>query len=290
MVYLSLSLSAKTVQRLNAFTTFIHLANAIVILSLALSNDTDSVYKLTSNVMYTMKEDSLPTHTPQHNLRKDLVFYTQLEEKNVPLSLTAMITVLFTLSIIFQAGWIFYSVKYQELIESQCLLNTSRYIEYSMSAFIMVAVIALQVGVWDMALLFTICMLTFISTMLGLLANILLTMENTGEIGVNGQTQLSHITPKYIAYILSHLCIVTAFVVIWGTFIQNVQQSNTEMPLFVWFVLVIGTFTFLIFGTVQHFQLSKTWSNNKVVEVVCMSLSLTTKFILGWILYCEVLT
>eukprot|EP00961_Rhodomonas_salina_P294571 3934694-Rhodomonas_salina.1 len=190
-----------------------------------------------------------------------------LKPSGLYVSVTAIVASFFLLSAVFQAMW----------------TGPMRFVEYSLSASTMIILLALQTGIWDAQLLFALFGLTMGCMLTGFVADILNRLEY--EKKFKDETQY-YIPLKYQIHFIGWLLILFAYIIIWVSF-GIALHDNPETPDFVIAIVVVESSLFLGFGLVQLAELAGYLSEN-TAKLIYISLSLTSKTILGWVVFSEV--
>ena len=180
------------------------------------------------------------------------------------------------LSFVFQLLVLIPAYDYQNMVEKRGQ-NWMRFLEYSISASIMLVCIALTTGVRDFVTLLIICILNITTQALG---------------AFNERTKDT--TTRTRLFSLAWVCCISAYAIIFWYFGVAVDRSDTDVPEFV-FGIVIGQFIlFNLFGLVQLIQLyGRDWACIGIIatesELAYCILSLVAKTLLGWLIYANVI-
>lgn len=199
---------------------------------------------------------------------------------------------------------------YQELLEKG--RNPLRFIEYGISASLMLWIIGLQSGIQSFYVLYLISICNVGCQILGLVAEYSMSLLNESMAGKEDDDKLepSWPAPKCLApwckyrrnedeennFTIMILCHVVAFLqylsaygIIISHFIVSLENCNsTEPPGFVYAIIATQAILFGCFGLVQ--LIGVCCGNNilKEPEAVYIGLSLTAKSVLGWLLFAYV--
>lgn len=192
----------------------------------------------------------------------------------------------------------FCGYKYSDMIKNS--KNPLRFIEYSISASIMLMIIALINGVVDIHLLFCIAVLTASCQLCGLVVE-----------------YIDDIAMKWINHMNGWLTFCAAYWCITRAYLSSVEYSDASPPDFVYVIVLMLFLLYASFGFVQFFELicmtksldygcckffecktDSKWCpscrkeskcNPMYKEMVYVILSLGAKMVLGWILFVNVL-
>jgi len=93
----------------------------------------------------------------------------------------------------------------------------------------------------------------------------------------------------WLVHLLGWVLLLPAYIVIWGTFSIALNHNGENVPSFVLPLIVAESLLFFVFGFVQMLQFSKVLTNRDNVWFVFILLSLTSKFLLGWVIVSQVL-
>ena len=148
-------------------------------------------------------------------------------------------------------------------------INKARWIEYGITASIMMVAIALLSGAYDLSLLITLFVLDFVMNMMGLV------ME------VHNQTTKK---TSWLSYVIGCIAGITPWIVfviyVWGA---NVYGSG-HIPSFVYWIYVSMFLLFSSFAANMYMQYRRKgkWADYLYGEKVYMVLSLVAKSLLAW--------
>lgn len=180
------------------------------------------------------------------------------------------------LSFVFQLLVLIPAYDYQNMVEKRGQ-NWMRFVEYAMSASVMLVCIALTTGVRDFVTLLIICILNI----------------STQALGAFNERSRDPIT-RNSSFLLAWFCCLSSYAIIFWYFGVAVDKSDTDVPDFV-IGIVVGQFIiFNLFGLVQWIQLyGRDWACIGIVgresELAYCILSLAAKTILGWLIYANVI-
>jgi hypothetical protein len=151
-------------------------------------------------------------------------------------------------------------------------MNPYRWYEYSVSASLMIVVVAMLAGVWDLGTLAALFGLIAVMNLAGLL------MEQRNE-----STENTDWAPYWVGTIAG----LVPWVVIAITFIGTVTASGGEFPEFVIYIYVSIFVFFNLFAlnmALQYLEVSR-WKNYLFGEKAYILLSLVAKSALAWQVY-----
>ena len=151
-------------------------------------------------------------------------------------------------------------------------MNPYRWYEYSVSASLMIVVIAMLSGVWDLGTLVALFALVAVMNLCGLL------MEQRNE-----STTDTDWTPYWVGTLAG----IVPWIVIGITFVGTVTASGGEFPEFVIYIYVSIFVFFNLFAVnmaLQYLEVSR-WSEYLFGEKTYVLLSLVAKSALAWQVY-----
>jgi len=232
----------------NRVTMSVHILLAVVVGVLVGIGGiaTDVAFELVEGSMREVSDTQADPALPQIQYGNS-TFQPSVRATGVKLSLTALVM---AFSLLSGLGQIYFSIcagAYTEFMEHNDSINWYRYVEYSISASVMLAVITLELGIRDWGALVGIVGCTWSCMIFGLLADILSKTKLRREyMGFGGLLiKKSHL----IAHAAGWISIAFPFWVILGTF----NSSKDTAPDFVTAIVVVETFLFVIFGLVQTY-------------------------------------
>jgi hypothetical protein len=151
-------------------------------------------------------------------------------------------------------------------------MNPYRWYEYAVSASLMIVVIAMLAGIWDLGTLVALFGLVAVMNLAGLL------MERRNE-----STDETDWTPYWVGVLAG----IVPWIVIAVTFVGTVTASGGEFPEFVIYIYVSIFVFFNLFAlnqALQYLELSR-WDNYLFGEKTYVVLSLVAKSALAWQVY-----
>jgi hypothetical protein len=151
-------------------------------------------------------------------------------------------------------------------------MNPYRWYEYSVSASLMIVVIGMLAGVWDLGALVALFGLVAVMNLCGLL------MEQRNE-----STDETDWTPYWVGVVAG----IVPWIVIAITFVGTVTASDGQFPEFVIYIYVSIFVFFNLFAlnmALQYLEVSR-WSDYLFGEKVYVLLSLLAKSALAWQVY-----
>jgi hypothetical protein len=215
-----------------------------------------------------------------------------------------LIVAFHALSFLFQGvvlipGW----YRYENRVKEGS--NPMRFIEYSISASIMLVSVALISGIIDENELITISVLCGATQMCGLVSETIVSNVEKLKNEVRGDIRCI-VHNLHLAATVAHLSgwvmVMVGYGVIWRYFILSASESDSSPPEFVVAIVSMLFLMFNSFGVVQLVQMSKyVWCSrccrctddnekfNSAIELAYTVLSLVAKTLLGWMMYANVL-
>jgi hypothetical protein len=151
-------------------------------------------------------------------------------------------------------------------------MNPYRWYEYAVSASLMIVVIGMLAGVWDLGTLVGLFGLVAVMNLSGLL------MERRNE-----STEETDWTPYWVGVVAG----IVPWIVIAITFVGTVVASDGEFPQFVIYIYVSIFIFFNLFAlnmALQYLEVSR-WKNYLFGEKMYVLLSLVAKSALAWQVY-----
>ena len=237
-------------RRFNAVMAVLHLAQAIVIF--LLSNDY-TVTGTTSFLTWTPATETLETTT------RDLIDF--------PLGpMVAIFLLISAAAHTIMASPVFFPWYVRNLRKN---INYLRWYEYALSASLMVVLIALLSGVFDVPSLILMFTLTATMNLFGLMMEL---YNQTAE------------KTKWTPYVFGCIAGIVPWIIIAWYFFRALSSSSETIPTFVYFILGILFVFFCSFAVNMLLQYKKVgpWRDYLFGEKVYMILSLTAKSALAW--------
>lgn len=151
-------------------------------------------------------------------------------------------------------------------------MNPYRWYEYALSSSIMIVLISLFVGVWDIWSLAMIFVLNAMMIMFGYLMEV-----------INQKTEKTTWSPFILGCISGGL----PWVVLYAYFIAAVRSTGVEPPTFVYMILFIYFILFNVFAVnmVLQYKGVGRWKDYLYGERVYIILSLVAKTMLAWLVF-----
>lgn len=242
------NLSTNRLRKLNIIAGFLHLIQAIVIivLSVDFTLPISGSYLAFNNVSQSLS----PATTPLFDL-----------------SLPWLVAGFFGLSALFHFSIAtFYYKRYEKNLGKG--INTARWVEYSISASVMMVAISLLVGIYDAGSLIMIFVLAAIMNLMGLV------ME------IHNQTTKK---TNWLSYWIGCLAGIVPWVVI-ALYLWLGAANDSKAPDFVYwiFVLIFVFFNCFAINMVLQYKKIGPWKNYMYGELVYIILSLVAKTLLAW--------
>jgi len=301
------------VVKLNAGAAFLHALQSVVVFGLVSWLNTQSnslgVFPLDKTVGIWHKKAALATNFTGASSMVSDDYY--IEYRKVPsgnLDVRYVIAIFFALSAVFQAigGYTLGGIWGVRL----------RFVEYSFSASIMIIAIGAEAGIQDIYTLEMMFVLTWVTMILGLLADVLI-MLPVNSADVEPIFEVFGIWTWMIPHVSGWITFLAAYGPILDTFIQSSSKSEISAPGFVHVIVFLQFFLFGCFGLVQLYSLVKktyllmavegsikTYSRvgnwgfefardvanlQETVEVMYIMLSFTAKTLLCWLILSPIL-
>lgn len=149
--------------------------------------------------------------------------------------------------------------------------NILRWVEYSISAPIMIIIIALLNGVTSLQTLLLIFFTTSTIMLLGYITELL------------DSDEYSYF--KFVPHLVGWIPYMIVWTVIFITFGTSVVNSPSKPPNFVYAIVFTLFFLFTTFGINQLLYLAKLIKSYETSEIIYISLSFISKFVLSWMLF-----
>ena len=251
--------------KVNILAAFAHFCNSIIFFSIYISNN----YK---DVLYDIKTGYI-IWEGKYNIIQNQVLIGKI-------SLNWLIISFHLLSFIFQSLVLIPSYKYQFRIQEQ-KINTIRFIEYSLSAPLMLIAIGLLCGITDFCIILNMAILTFVCMGCGAVC----------------EYPIKEVY-KIVLHSIGWVCILAAYTPIFIYFIVSNYEAyfnnKDGAPSFVYIIVITQFLLFQSFGLVQFMQLygykiCSIYIKPETVELSYTLLSLISKTLLGWMIYSNVL-
>jgi hypothetical protein len=244
---------------LNAMAALLHAVQAVVVLALVswLNTQPNSgdigVFPLDRTISIWHKKTSNTSllATFEKSMVTDDYFVEHRKLASGFLDVRYVIAAFFVLSSIFQAigGYILGDVWGSRL----------RFIEYSFSASIMIIAIGVEAGIRDLYTLEMMFILTWVTMILGLLAEIISTVLSSDPSIADRDPilQIWGIWSWLIPHVAGWVTCVAAYAPIIDVFVQSSTRSDVSAPGFVHVIVSLQFALFSCFGFVQMYSLVK---------------------------------
>ena len=288
---MSLLFCGLSVRSWNLITSLLHLGNGVAIVALRYVNDKDLLYGIQQSY-----PDWSRNSSSEDIIQGEEFFVRKRDIETYELSLTWLIAVFFFLSFAFQLAAYFPNVySYEALLRRG--RHPLRFIEYSISSPLMVIAIALLSGIFEHYAIVGMFFAMFSCNILGLLAEHLASMkpkEKTDEEdrllrNVDAGMRSEHLTVTWIAHVAGWLCVIGAWLPILSAFSLGNSEGTVAAPDFVYVIIAVIFILFNTFGLNQLLELSGVYGH-ETAELVYITLSLTSKSLLGWMIFANVLS
>jgi hypothetical protein len=311
----------------NLFASFLHLSWGIIFSCLwAFKKKSDGghrdlVYPLYSSYsswnateIELVTSDALTSCAAPRSLHfGDMTVSPAWNDAEISLSLHWLVTSFFFLSAFFQ----FLAVMIPRSLVPNAVI---RFVEYSISASIMIVAIGLQLGIFHAQVLLLLAALTWTTMICGIVAEMLLPEmllpemllpnKYTEALFLRGQLQtnvdtktIQHFHTEidsirmflrralrranrvaWLAHAIGWVTQMSVFFVLLQQFHGGQNCSPRAAPAFVWAIVYGELALFSSFGFVQLLQLSRSISAKKA-EMIYTVLSFVSKTLLGWLVY-----
>lgn len=287
---MSLLFCGLSVRSWNLITSLLHLGNGVAIVALRYVNDKDLFYGIQQSY-----PDWSRNASSEDIIQGEEFFVRKRDIQTYELSLTWLIAVFFFLSFAFQLAAYFPNVySYEALLKRG--RHPLRFIEYSISSPLMVIAIALLSGIFEHYALLGVFFAMFSCNILGLLAEHLASMkpkEKTDEEdrllrNVDAGMRSEHLTVTWIAHVAGWVCVIGAWLPVLSAFSLGNSEGTVAAPDFVYVIIATMFILFNSFGINQLLELSGVYGH-ETAELVYITLSLTSKSLLGWMIFANVL-
>jgi len=283
----------------NLIASFLHLGNAIIMIAMFYTSDSNDISEKDVCYQLTRKYASWNATNGTTSFK--------IEETNASvLSLHWLIVGFHSLSFIFQIIPVFFDsestccylkrcanmkvcgneLEYPYIAYVKKGRNPIRFFEYSISASIMLVCIALLTGIRDANLLLSIAVLCAACQFFGYVAETLFAEKLLPVV-------------QHVSHIVGWLTLMTSYAIIWVYYgLSNANASNGNgAPGFVHAIVITMFVLFNSFGVVQFAQM---YCSDKCCSVFynCIGrnseasyifLSIFAKTVLGWVIYAQVL-
>ena len=294
---------------INFIAALVHLTNGI--LSIALASDSGRNISFPVQRTFVGWDTCNSSIVPKNTSYGfgEFIITPASTEQGFTVNLLGLIVSFHMLSFFFQMS--VYVTDYSELITERGV-NFLRFIEYSISASIMLICIAFISNIVLLPSLVGLFVLSFATMVLGGIAEALFDDILVGDELSGDDTYLKLRRIGWVAHLTGWVTLTAAYgVMIFDNFGLSVGKSNVAVPGFVTFI-VIGIFCFyMVFGVIQLCQLCFKdpgmgslcglyrppkefqvygMNPNEFVELLYVFNSLTTKTILGWVIISNLLS
>lgn len=239
----------KSLNRFNLWLAFLHAAQGVAVLILS-------------------REFTLPVTTNYLTFDAGTQSLNPSSEQLFSLSLPGLVAAFFFLSAL---AHLIVATVYRDKYESDLRygINRARWYEYSLSASVMIVAIAMLVGIYDIAILVSVFVLTSVMNLMGLV------MEVTNQKSKK---------PNWLSYNIGVLAGAVPWLIIGWYFWANNQYGDANPPTFVYWIFVSIFIFFSSFALnmwLQYMGIGK-WKNYLYGERAYMILSLVAKSALAW--------
>ena len=264
----------------NAIAAIFHLVQAIVLIFVVTTQSLDRSVPLQeqyTNWIPESKQDKNANYTIQLD---DMALDLATVPTKSDFSIGWGVIVFFLLSGVFQCvNW--FRKEYDEE-----KTNPLRFIEYSISASIMLVLIALVNGIFDQSIIVLLAVSCAACQLCGLVSEQLLHLYKVHKNDTDLSNHLKVLA--WVAHITGWLLILTAYAIIFRYYDISNRNSDGQAPEFVTIIVISIFVLFSSFGVVQLLEMTETIEYD-IAELVYVCLSLTAKSLLGWIIFANVL-
>ena len=258
---------------INLIAGLLHLVNAsLMVLFYYLNDQHDQLYDIKSYYATWNRMPANNTGLSEDSWDVSTSDYIIIEG----LSLNWLIFTFHLLSFIFQIGVLMPCFNYQKMVDNEGR-NPFRFIEYSLSASIMLICIALLCGVRNFIVMLSIVGFTILCQLLGLIAEYMPKGGNRNGV-----------------HALAWVSIILAYGIIILYYVTAIIENDVQPPDFVHIIVGTQAALFLSFGVVQTSQLccmkaACIGAIGRQAEISYCVLSLVAKTLLGWLIYANVI-
>lgn len=264
----------------NVIAAVFHLIQAIVLIVVVTTQSLDRSVPLQeqyTNWIPESKKDKNANYTFQLD---DMALDLETVPTKSDFSIGWGVIVFFLLSGVFQSVNCFRKEYDEEKT------NPLRFIEYSISASIMLVLIALVNGIFDQSIIVLLAVSCAACQLCGLVSEQLLHLYKVHKNDTDLSNHLKVLA--WVAHITGWLLILTAYAIIFRYYDISNRNSDGQAPEFVTIIVISIFVLFSSFGVVQLLEMTETIEYD-IAELVYVCLSLTAKSLLGWIIFANVL-
>lgn len=247
-----------------------HFVSAVVLASLLLSREWQDVLFPTYITVPKWDPPLLAASVPGTEFRDTVIALGPPQDSGLgSLSVGWSIFTFFVMSFLFELAE-FLCVLFGEITAAYTL----RWVEYSVSASVVLMVVAMQVGFWDARGIVGLAGLSATCMFCGLI----------GELALNSAPH-PNIAVAAVSWAAGFVAVANAWAQIWWTF---AEAYTSETPDFVIAIVVVECFFWLCFAAVQLVQIIRGLSSQSVV-IWYSGLSVLSKSVLGWVVVSQVI-
>lgn len=264
----------------NAIAAIFHLVQATVLIFVVTTQSLDRSVPLQeqyTNWIPESKQDKNANYTIQLD---DMALDLATVPTKSDFSIGWGVIVFFLLSGVFQiVNWVRKGYDEEKT-------NPLRFIEYSISASIMLVLIALVNGIFDQSIIVLLAVSCAACQLCGLVSEQLLHLYKVHKNDTDLSNHLKVLA--WVAHLTGWLLILTAYAIIFRYYDISNRNSDGQAPEFVTIIVISIFVLFSSFGVVQLLEMTETIEYD-IAELVYVCLSLTAKSLLGWIIFANVL-
>lgn len=263
----------------NTIAAILHLIQASVLIVLTTTQSLDRSVPLQEQYTNWIPEDKKDTNASYTIELDGMALNVATVPTKSEFSIAWGVIVFFLLSGVFQS----INICRKEYKDNKT--NWLRFIEYSISASIMLILIALVNGIFDQSIIALIAVSCAACQLCGLVAEQIMDIQKyVKDKELNERLD----TVRWISHLIGWLLIITAYAIIFRYYDTSNRNSDGQAPDFVTAIVISIFILFSSFGFVQLLQMTHTLDYD-TAELVYVCLSLTAKTVLGWIIYANVL-
>jgi len=264
----------------NAIAAIFHLVQAIVLIFVVTTQSLDRSVPL---------QEQYTNWIPESKQDKNANYTIQLDDMALDLATVPTksdFSIGWGVIVFFLLSGVFQSVNWFRKEYDEEKTNPLRFIEYSISASIMLVLIALVNGIFDQSIIVLLAVSCAACQLCGLVSEQLLHLYKVHKNDTDLSNHLKVLA--WVAHITGWLLILTAYAIIFRYYDISNRNSDGQAPEFVTIIVISIFVLFSSFGVVQLLEMTETIEYD-IAELVYVCLSLTAKSLLGWIIFANVL-
>lgn len=264
----------------NAIAAMFHIIQALVLMVVVTTQSLDRSVPL---------QEQYTNWIPESKQDKNASYTIQLDDMALDLATVPTksdFSIAWGVIVFFLLSGVFQSVNWGREGYSEEKTNPLRFIEYSISASIMLVLIALVNGIFDQSIIILLAVSCAACQLCGLVSEQLLHLYKVHKNDTDLSNHLKVLA--WVAHITGWLLILTAYAIIFRYYDISNRNSDGQAPEFVTIIVISIFVLFSSFGVVQLLEMTETIEYD-IAELVYVCLSLTAKSLLGWIIFANVL-